>query len=472
MARRSKPRGTSRRRRTGATAQAGSIVVVNMIPKALSGEAEQDSEPSLAVDPADPRRIVATAFTPDPMGTGFAPIFVSSDGGMTWAVRSTVPSANVTGDISMWFGGGGRLYGGILKVPGRLLLNVLRTTDAFATTPMSVVVKRSQVDQPFVRAQTVGTRDRVYVGSNDFGAPGGRTATLDISLNGAGTNPEFRKVRIERRSTGSAGQDGPQIRPAVHPAGTVYAAFYGWRSFSATDKVTTDVVVVRDDAGGNGAQAFSALVDPSDNLPGRLVARGVAFVWDTLLGNQRTGGDIAIAVDPRNSRTVYLAWAGLDGADYTLNLRRSTDGGATWSANNLRTKKRATNPALAVNARGTVCFLYQQVTGNGANERWVTTIERSSDNGVTWQSNVLATVPVAVPTPQFQPYIGDYAGLVSVGNTFFGIFSANNSPDATRFPSGVTYQRNHDFQTRRLFDVNGTTQVSVSIDPFFFKVTD
>ena len=66
MARRSKPRGTSRRRRTGATAQAGSIVVINMIPKALSGEAEQDSEPSLAVDPADPRRIVATAFTPDP----------------------------------------------------------------------------------------------------------------------------------------------------------------------------------------------------------------------------------------------------------------------------------------------------------------------------------------------------------------------------------------------------------------------
>ena len=443
-----------------------------MIPKALSGEAEQDSEPSLAVDPTDPRRIVATAFTPDPMGTGFAPIFVSSDGGMTWAVRSTVPSANITGDISMWFGGSGRLYGGILKVPGRLLLNVLRTTDAFATTPMGVVVNRSQVDQPFVRAQTVGTRDRVYVGSNDFGSTGGRTATLDISLNGAGTNPQFQKVRIERRGTGSAGQDGPQIRPAVHPGGTVYAAFYGWRSFSATDKVTTDVVVVRDDQGGNGPQAFSALGDPSDNLAGRLVARGVTFVWSTLLGNQRTGGDIAIAVDPRNSRTVYLSWAGLDGADYTLNLRMSTDGGATWSANNLRTKKRATNPALAVNARGTVCFLYQQVTGNGANERWVTTIERSSDNGS----------DLAVQRARDRAGGGSDAAVSAIYRRlrragqrrehFLRHLLRQQFPRSDRFPSGVTYQRNHDFQTRRLFDVNGATQVSVSIDPFFFKVTD
>jgi len=469
MASRSKKRAASTRRRR--TAAADDILVVNMIPKALSGETQQDSEPSITVDASNPQRIVATAFTPDPMGSGFAPIYVSSDGGRTWALRTTVPSRNITGDISVGLGAGGRLYGGILKVPGDLVFDLLGTPDAFSATAMKVFAERDNVDQPFVQARRIGTRDRVYVGNNDLAAPGDRTATIDYSLHGAAAKPKFTSVRLEHRSTGSARQNGPQIRPATHRDGTVYAAFYGWRSFSSSNRVTADVVVVRDDKGGGGSQPFSSLVDPSDNLPGRLVAPGVSFVWDQELGHQRIGGDIAIAADPTDSRIVYLAWAAVESSGgYTLHVRRSADGGASWSPNDLRTKARATNPALAVNERGAVCFLYQQVTGTGASERWVTTVERSSDGGATWMSNVLANVPASEPSPKFQPYIGDYVGLTSVGKDFFGVFCANNSPDPARFPSGVLYQRNHDFQTRRLFDVNGTTQVSVSIDPFFFRV--
>jgi hypothetical protein len=396
---------------------------------------------------------------------------VSSDAGLTWTLRSTVPSKGITGDISIGFGGSGRLYGGILKVPGDLLLNLLRTANSFGTTPMTLLSDRKQVDQPFVRSLTVNGRDHVYIGNNDLAVANGRTATLDMSLHGAAPTPKFSLVRLEHRDTGSAGQNGPQIRPAVHPDGTVYATFYGWRSFSSANRVVSDVVVVRDDKAGNGTKPFTALVDPSDNLPGRIVASGVPFVWGAKLGQQRTGGDLAIASDPRDSRIVYVAWAGLDPTTgYTLHLRRSADGGQTWSANDLRNKTRATNPGLAINAAGTVCFLYQQVQGTGASERWVTTVERSSDDGATWQSNVLATVPATTPAPQFQPYIGDYAGLTSVKDDFFGIFSANNSPDLTHFPSGVTYQRGHDFQARRLLDVDGTTQVAVSIDPFFFRI--
>ena len=42
------------------------VNVVNLIPKSLSGETNQDSEPSIAVDPDDPDLIAATAFTPVP----------------------------------------------------------------------------------------------------------------------------------------------------------------------------------------------------------------------------------------------------------------------------------------------------------------------------------------------------------------------------------------------------------------------
>ena len=454
-------------------AETATVLLVNMIPRSLSGETEQDSEPSLAVDPSDPNQIVGSAFTPDPLGGASAPIFVSRDGGNTWVLRSTVPSEVQTGDISPRFGGGGRLYAGILKRPGSLLLNILRTDAATGTTPMKVVVSRERVDQPFLAAVERDGKDRVYVGSNDFAAAGGRTATIDQSQHGGAATPTFSAVRLERRSTGSAGQNGPQVRPICHPDGTVYVAFYGWRSFDdATQEVTTDIVLVRDDAGGTGASPFGALVDPSDGLAGRLVARGVSFNWGAQLGNQRLGGDVALAVDPRDSDVVYVAWADRQPTTgYTLHVRRSTDRGATWSPSDLRTVGFATNPALAINSRGRVAFLHQRVTGSGDSQRWVTTVERS-DDGINWTSMILATVPANFPVPVFQPYIGDYAGLASVGKDFYGIFSANNSPDLARFPNGVTYQRNADFTTRRLLDTDGTTPVAVSIDPFFFKITE
>ena len=76
----------------------------------------------------------------------------------------------------------------------------------------------------------VGGKDHVFVGGNDFAAPGGRTATIDLTRNASVTNPAFSQARIETRNT--SGQDGPQIRPTSHRDGTVYAVFYGWRAFN------------------------------------------------------------------------------------------------------------------------------------------------------------------------------------------------------------------------------------------------
>src|SRR5437899_4165581 len=118
---RGRSRGASRRQRRARQA-GGGVVVVNMIPRSLSRETNQDSEPAITVNPADPTQIVGTAFTPDPMGGAFGPIFVSTDGGSTWRLNSIVPSAAgsqlPTSDICLAFASaGGRLYGGILRVP-------------------------------------------------------------------------------------------------------------------------------------------------------------------------------------------------------------------------------------------------------------------------------------------------------------------------------------------------------------------
>ena len=450
------------------------VMLVNMIPRSRSGEIEQDSEPFLAVKPGDPRQMVGSAFTPDPNGGPNAPVFVSGDGGDSWTLKSTVPSNVQTGDITLSYSGtASKLYTGILKRPGHLLLNILRTNDPTAATVMALLQSRGNIDQPYVQAVTIGARERVYVGDNDFNAPGGRTATIDLSLNAGATAPAFSSARIEKRGTGSAGQNGPQIRPACHSNGTVYATFYGWRAFSATNQVTADIVVVRDDNGGQGASPFTSLIDPGDGLAGVRVAKGVKFVWNDLMGNQRLGGDLAIAVDPTNSRVVYLAWADVrPTTGYTLHVRRSTDGGKTWSINDLRTVARATNPGLAVNSNRKVAFLYQKVIGSGAGERWVTQIDRSTDGLNFTSSLILANVPANDPPVRFQPYIGDYLRLLAIGKDFYGIFSANNNPDPANFPSGVKYQRNADFTAHRLFANNGTSVVRSSIDPFFLKLTE
>lgn len=51
------------------------VEVINMIPHSLSGEDRMDSEPNITVNPANPRHMAASAFTPDPLLSGNAPIY-------------------------------------------------------------------------------------------------------------------------------------------------------------------------------------------------------------------------------------------------------------------------------------------------------------------------------------------------------------------------------------------------------------
>jgi hypothetical protein len=470
-----RPPSTLRANKKKATPQ--NLILVNMIPKSLSSETNQDSEPTLAVNPANPLHMAASAFTPDPGGGNFAPIYVSTDGGNTWILNSIVPSdsgsGSATADITVAFSRSTNvLYAGIIRLPivnNKTRLNILSTKDFLSSTKMKVLVDRMGVDQPFVEASTVASgankgKDQVFVGSNDFGGVNGKTATIDRSKNGA----TFSKVRLESRTT--SGQDGPPVRPAIHSDGTIYAVFHAWRTFdSNTGSGTADVVVVRDDSWGNGKPPFGALKD-SDTLSGVRVVQNSHFNFDDFLGLERTGGAVAIAVDPTNSDTVYVAWADIQNGVYTVHLRKSTNRGVTWSPNDLKAVAAATNPALAVNAEGTMGFLYQQLVGTGGSQRFVTHFQRSND-GHNWADIILADTPANTPQKAFDPYLGDYAHLLSVGSDFYGIFSANNEADLTHFPNGVSYQRNHDFSKRQLLDTDGVTPVNPSIDPFFFKVS-
>jgi len=454
--------------------------IVNMIPRSLSGVTGQDAEPNLAVNPENPLQMVATAFTRDPMNGPLAPVFVSQDGGATWSLRSIVPGGPGTADISVGFGSrGGALYAGILNFT-TFNLNVLRTANPFALTPMTVLVDRPDEDQPWVTALTARSggnvdRDHVYIGHNDFNVTP-RTASVESSRDARGgpAPSGFATLGVERRQT--VGQDGPPVRTAAHPDGTVYVAFQRWvrQLPSGPNDISMDVVIVRDDAFGGAAPPFRALIDPGDGNPGVRVAtdRFIRFTASTgPLGQERIGADLSVAVDPADSADVWLAWCdrigGAQGTDWTLHVRHSTDRGRTWSPD-VRTVTNAKNPALAVNSQGLVGLMFQQLFGAGPAARWVTQLETTADAWATAPANfVLHSATASSPPRVGLPYLGDYIRLLCVDADFYGVFSGSNLPALANFPNGVTYLRNADFNTQTLFKTDNATRVPVSIDPFF-----
>ncbi len=464
---------------TATRALAQTVRVVNMIPVTLSNETNQDSEPDLTVDPNNRDVIIATAFTPNPSGaTATAPVYVSQDGGNTWVLNNIVPSANgMTGDITVTCSRNNVLYAGILRGGGGLDMRILRSSPCTSTAAMIQLLGRTQEDQPYARSLTPtsglqANQDLLFVGHNDLGNQP-RTASLEQSLNAA-TAPApagLGLVRLERRNPFN--QDGPPIRPSMHPNGTVYAV-YTQRTASAGTVRTGNIVVVRDDDFGQGPNAYSDLVDPGDTLAGRIVVNGVNWIFNNnaVFGQERLGDRASIAVDPRDSQTVYVAWidrpGGMTGNTATVHVRRSTDGGANWSGDVL-TVNGALSPQLAVNGAGDVGCLYQQLTGTGAGQRWQTHFRQSSDGGANWSDRLLATTPANAPAMAFLPYLGDYVGLAAVGDDFYGVFSASNVPDMANFPQGVTYQRGANFTTNTLLDA-ASNPVAASIDPFFFMV--
>ncbi|MEJ7809757.1 MAG: hypothetical protein WKG32_04995 [Gemmatimonadaceae bacterium] len=445
----------------------GFVRVVNMIPASLSGETNQDSEPNLAVNPERPTDIVGTAFTPAPAGGALAPIYVSTDGGQTWTLRNVVPGGSSTGDITVGFSTtGGVLYAGILR-QNTARMQVLRTPTFTANTPMTVLLDRSQEDQPWLVAGSVVVNgrsvDRVYVGSRDAQS---RPFVGAVAAATAAAPAGFRETPLGlRRGPFSL----PPTRMAIHPDGTVYAAFmHCTRAFGDGNNMEFEVVVRRDDSWGDNVNAFAALAEPGQITPGvRASAANFARFNDTI-GQERVGADLAIAVDPNDSSTVYLAFCdrsgGVSGTDWRLSVLLSNDRGNRWSVVH-DIGPTAKNPALAVSAEGRVGLAYQEFTGG----RWVTRLELTRDAWATApETKVLHQAPANVPARSFFPYIGDYIRLLAVGNDFYGVFSGNNTPDLANFPNGVSYQRSANFVTRVLLNVDGITPVTPSIDPFFF----
>jgi hypothetical protein len=452
------------------------LKIVNMIPNGWSDEENQDCEPNLSVNPANPHQIIGTTFTYDnPAGTSavspamsgnWAPLFSSTDGGNTWSLEFVLPSGTgeqyPTWDVtSRYAGSGDELYSGLIRAGSHpATIDINRAPNA---ATQQVTFATAIGDQPFLETTTALGQDKLYVGYNQNNA----NSTSDVFLDANAASPTFTSNLLDVRNS----FDMPPTRTAIHSSGTIYCAFY-----SNNSDGTRDVVVVKDLNWGGSVPPFHALIDGGDGKAGVRVAISISNPWpssdflDPKFGNDRFGPDLAIAVDPHDASRIFIAYVtGTGSVDDVLHLRSSVDGGQNWSPD-VRTVPVAKNPSIAINTLGMVGFVYQQVVG----ANWVSVLEKS-DNGFTasFSSHILATTPTNTPAPAplYGTYLGDYIKLQAIGKDFYGTFCAGNAPIAANFPSGVTYQRNVNWTTQTLLANDDVTPVAASIDPFFFKLT-
>ena len=447
------------------------VNVINMMPNVLSGETAQDSEPFLTVQLDTMANMIGSAFTTNPNGAAqpTAPVYMTSDTGNTWQLINIVNSQGSTRDITVGLIDSSFLVAGILRRPtaaGATTTQSLQSTNDFwSLATMAINSTTNNSDQPFAKMYNVNDTGYVFVGNNNTGLAGTASASVDLSQD-YGQN--YNAFLIENRNPNS--QDAPSIRPSMSDDGTVYAGFARYRNRAGSFRYW-DITVVRDDNFGRGNNPFQDLVDPGDNIVGCVVDTGRVVIWNNgqAMGQHRVGSNLVLAAHPTESDIVYIGWADTLGAGtHNLHIRRSTDRGQTWSGD-LVVFTNAIAPAMDVAENGVVGVLYHQLVGTGANQKWDAKLWQMHPTINTRRVVTLATTPANTPVQNFQPYLGDYTGLVAVGNQFRGVFSANNTPDLDNFPYGVTYQRNANFTTNTLTDGAGGN-VNVSIDPFYFTV--
>ena len=449
--------------------------LVDVVPKNDSGESTQNSEPSITVDPLDPNQLIVGAF-----GASGSSYFKSTDGGATWSDYGSVAS----NDKSLAWKTDGSAVLTVSMVdttsPNRFSTYSSTTAASNFGSPINVFTG-SDLDQPWIRT---GPSNHVYVAYNDLsqagpsegGSGNGGTASVLVSTNGGNT---YNSVTLDR--VGDPFQDDPSVRLAVN-GNTVYGIFVRWNSLVEDDangeRFGSQVVVVRSDNGG--ADGFNALGSGGNGVQ---VATTTDVFTDpggnTLsVGKERIAAEAAIAVDPNNANHVLVAYQNAPGANgagqVQLVLSESTDGGATWSTKfTTPSTVRSGQAAISILNDGAIGFLYDSF--DPATQKLSQHFLTTTNDFATTNDTTLATESNASPTIQFQPYLGDFFDLTSLGNTFYGTFCASNADNGTGAQfANLTLQR--DFTgtpgtgSFQLTDTNGSP-VAASIDPYFFSCT-
>lgn len=437
-------------------ARADAINIVDIIPSSQSAETGRNAEPSIAVNPLNPLQMVAGAFSSTSSGNDVAtPFWMSNNGGQTWSSYGSLPSVDKT--LAWRQDGVAPIVATLHLVSDNPFVSSISTFNGSVNNFGSPINTTSSaaLDQPWLRTGPAG---QTYMTLNNLSGYPGASASIRVSSDNGATFA----APITLETVNPAGrQDAPAVRSAVNGQ-TVYAVFTRWGS------------QIENNPNGDQRYANSQLVVVKSTNAGTSFSSGVvaatttgffANTSDTPLtfGHTRAGSDVSIAVDPNNANRIVLAYQDAPGANGSgivqLHLMESKDGGATWTNTfTTPTNVRSGFPALSILNNGAVGLLYlnyNPATGM-LSQHFLTT----ANDFVSTSDTVLAS------EKSISFFLGDFYDLTSVGNRFYGIFSAwnvDNGIDASF--ANVSYQRTYT-------GTPGTSGFALdapgSVDPFFF----
>lgn len=384
------------------------IVVSNTDPN-LINETTSDTEPSIAIDPANPDQIVITAFS------GFwgttAPLWYSSDGGITWTKKFSIPvPPNITEangcpcDQTVDYGRNSILYGTFLtgtsgppsttNVFSASTIKPLKPAFWHWLAPSGTALRTNlfgfnNSDQPWVlvnRDPSISTQDKIYVGYDDF------SPELDerVSVAPGADPPTFSPDNHTGISTCCI---NPGHRLAVNPTnGYLYSIFQNYVGAGSGGSANINYILNRSTDGG-------ASWGVNGNPNGMVVATADSTQPQPKFGtvNALLGGVDHATVDPTNS-DVYYVYGNCDPVtgNNRLSIARLQDNGAggmtLLSTTFVTGQVQAALPSVAINSAGVIGVLYDTFDGiSGGFPQFTAHFAISNDHGITFSDNALET---------------------------------------------------------------------------------
>jgi hypothetical protein len=413
-------------------------------------------EPSLAVNPADPRHLVAM-WQQDRWSNGSARGLVSAvsrDGGLTWSTRPMAFSR---------CGGGTPANGGDFD----------RATDPWvsigpdgAAWAMSLSTTGGSFTAGSVNAMLVAR-------STDGGSTWGAavpvitdTAPYFNDKNAITADPHDPRYAYAVWDRLQSGAGGPAMLARTTDGGASWEPARAIFDPGATSQTIGNVVVVPspgtlvnvalrlDGISGGGPRSGSVIAIRSEDRgatwsePVRIAEHLAVGARDPDTGTAIRDGAIIPAAAAGPGGTVHVAWQDSrfsGGAHDAILYARSADGGRTWSAPvrvNGEPTVAAFTPAVHALADGTVGVTYYDLRDNTPDPASLPAgywLARSAD-GTAWTETRLAGPFDLATAPNANGlFLGDYMGLAGAGGEFLSLYVRTTGDPANR--SDVLFAR-------------------------------
>ena len=398
------------------------------------------NEPSAAVNPLNPSQIVVSSFSFGTSSTSIgANIFYSTTGGTSWTSQFSVPApgAGITTprDWNFAYDSTGLLHAAVLGGAG----STVNVYHGSTTDPTSLAAWNWTGGGTRINTSTAGNADqpwlavqggRVFVGYDDF--------TAGVTLRVTASNNNGTTFAIDNAITNGArvgNTVNPGTRITTDGAGNVYSIF-GLGPSAGVGTHTVTYFLNRSRDGGAtwdfmGSSAPGGIVITSGTSR-QLDNAGTqaSNTWFARVNDLR-GNITAIAADATGAH-VYTLIGKQDAAGTDrIYLREFHPSGANLvgSAEIVISPagQRAAFPSITVLANRTVVIMYDAY--DSSTNTVHVHIATSSDFGASIDSDVIAYsfVPLsllaATGSSTSNREFGDYQYLMSLGDTFYGVFA-------------------------------------------------